>query len=109
MNEPYQRVNNHDPVYNGIAIGALSGAAGLGAVHSTMKGLTARSRQAVRNTMYVDPQGTAIPGSKAKGVGGKGGQLYNKAFKGGWRKAGVYAGASLLGAGLGAGLDYMTD
>jgi|GEM_PF-5850116 len=74
-NQPYQRVKNHDPLYNSIAIGAASGAAGMGAIHGSARLM----------------------------------KKHNKFFGNSWKRAGVYAAATVVGAGLGAGIDYMTD
>ncbi len=75
MNEPISRVKHHDAMYNGIAIGAISGAAGMGAVHA---------------------------GARMMGK-------HNRGFGNSWKRAGMYALGTVVGSGLGAGIDYMTD
>ncbi|WDI05149.1 hypothetical protein PUW25_25410 (plasmid) [Paenibacillus urinalis] len=111
-NEPYQRVSNHDPVYNGAAYGALAGAASMGVVHAGAKGasLISAARSAKKDSTPLLPEyGSTKKTAKAVGVGGKVERGYGKVFGGGWKKAGFYAGAAVLGGGIGAGIDYMSD
>jgi predicted aminopeptidase len=104
-NQPYHRVS-HDSVWAGTAVGALSGGTALGATQYFMKGHAMRSamNKPPSRVITVDPSGDAIMTSAQS--------RYNRMFGGKWggfKKTAAYLGAGLLGAGIGALADYMTD
>lgn len=118
-NQPYQRVD--DGVGAGFIGGALAGGAAAGAAHlwgdKGIKGLQSLSGKAGmagamtaadRNNHGISESISKATVKTHDGLGKTEG-MRKKAFGGGWKTAGVYAGSVLAGGLLGAGIDASND